>query len=194
MCDHCGMKRLVLFLLLLGQQQGMGQLRAFSNEDFVNAVARLIIDSSESQYYLSAYAPSCSFKKYDYEEWYKYGLKEDVPFYILNELSEKAYLDNIPLNWRQEKLLNAFCINDEAAKIVLSSVFIHHVKSQPARGSPAKMVYYFSRPAFTGDYGYAVIDIGFRCDDKQCGMGSTFLFRQVNGKWRVAGIKQVWGN
>ena len=42
--------------------------------------------------------------------------------------------------------------------------------------------------------GTPVIDIGFRCDDKQCGMGATYLFKQVNGKWIVAGRKSLWSS
>jgi len=161
--------------------------RAQSGEDFVNTIAKLVVDSNFSQYYLFSDATPCSFKKFDYDEWYKYGLKEDVPIYILNELAKKSFDDAAPRYWQQQKLLNAFCIGEENAKALLSSPQKKHRKAN-------RVVYYFSRPEFTDDYQYAVIDLGFRCDDRQCGMGATFLFKQVNGKWTVAGKKMAWGN
>lgn len=55
-------------------------------------------------------------------------------------------------------------------------------------------VFFFSKPAFTQDQQYAVIDMGFRCDNQQCGMGATFVFKQENNRWILAGKKQIWGN
>jgi hypothetical protein len=36
--------------------------------------------------------------------------------------------------------------------------------------------------------------MGFRCDDHQCGTGAAFLFKQVNGKWVIAGKKSLWSS
>jgi len=177
------MKWVIAFLLFFNFVPG----RAQSGEDFVNVIAKLVVDSNFSQYYLFSSATPCSFKKFDYDEWYKYGLKKDVPIYILNELAKKSFEDAAPRYWQQQKLLNAFCIDEENAKTLLSSPQKKHSKAN-------RVVYYFSRPEFTDDYQYAVIDLGFRCDDQQCGMGATFLFKQVNGKWTVAGKKIAWGN
>ena len=77
------MKWLIAFLSFFNYASGRAQ-QPLSNEDFVNAVAGLVVDSSFSQYYLFSAANPCSFKKFDYDEWYKYGLQEDVPVYILN--------------------------------------------------------------------------------------------------------------
>ena len=185
------MKWLIVFLSFFNCAPGQAQ-QPLGGEDFVNAVASLVVDSSFSRYYLFSDATPCSFKKFDYDEWYKYGLKEDVPVYILNELAKKSFEDAAPRYWQQQKLLNAVCIDEENAK----ALFLPGEK-KPGKHPVSfenKVVYYFSRPEFTDDYQYAVIDLGFRCDNRQCGMGATFLFKQVNGKWIVAGRKIAWGN
>ena len=187
------MKKLILLLGVLIYKAGQAQNSPFSNEDFVNAVSRLVVDSSFSHYYLSANEAPCSFKKFDYDEWYKYALKEDVPIYILNELAKKSFLDGAPRSWQQGKLLNAFCIDEEKAKAMLAPAVKRHVKNNGDKPGD-KIVFYFSRPEFTDDYQYGIIDMGFRCDDRQCGMGATFLFKQVNGRWIPAGRKLAWGN
>jgi hypothetical protein len=188
------MKSFILFAALFIYKPGRAQNNAVSNEVFVNAVSKLVVDSSFSHYYLSDNAAPCSFKKFDYDEWYKYALNEDVPIYTLNELAKKSFLDNAPLRWHPEKLKNAFCVDDESAKAMLTQPVKRHIKNTVTAFNEDKFVFYFSRPEFTDDYGYAIIDMGFRCDNLQCGMGATFLFRQVNGKWKLAGRKIAWGN
>lgn len=188
------MKWYILFAALFIYKSGHAQNIPFSNEAFVNAVSKLVVDSSFSHYYLVGNAAPCSFKKFDYDEWYKYAMNEDVPIYTLNELAKKSFFDNAPLNWQPGKLQNAFCVDDEIAKAMLAQPVKRHVKNNGAAFNEDKVVFYFSRPEFTDDYQYAIIDMGFRCDDHQCGMGATFLFRQVNGQWKLAGRKLVWGN
>ncbi|MEO5591388.1 MAG: hypothetical protein ABIR15_20725 [Chitinophagaceae bacterium] len=188
------MKGLILLLSFFIYRAGQAQNIPVSNEDFVNSISRLVVDSSFSHYYLSGNAAPCSFKKFDYDEWYKYGLTEDVPIYILNELAKKSFLDAAPHNWQQEELLKAFCIDEEKAKLLLKPPLKRHAKNQHLTIDADKIVYYFSRPEFTDDYQYAIIDMSFRCDDRQCGMGATFLFKQVNGKWIVAGKKILWSS
>src|SRR5450631_4315724 len=112
------MKSFGIILLLLFCKSCFAQNNAVGNEEFINSISKLVIDSSFSHYYLCAYAAPCSFKKFDYDEWYKYALQEDVPVYILNELAEKSFLDNAPRNWQQKKLLNAFCIDETKAKTI----------------------------------------------------------------------------
>jgi len=188
------MKWLVLLAVIVVYKTGSAQYSPVSNEDFVNEISKLVVDSNFSHYYLSSNEAPCSFKKFDYDEWYKYALTEDVPIYILNELAKKSFTDNAPLNWQQQKLQHAFCIDDEKAKEMLAWPAKRHVKNAANSSNEDKVVFYFSRPAFTNDYQYAIIDMGYRCDDLQCGMGATFLFRQLNGKWKIAGRKLVWGN
>ena len=188
------MKQILLFLWLFVCNAGQAQSRPVSNEEFVSDVSRLVVDSSFSHYYLSVNAAPCSFKKFDYDEWYKYALKEDVPIYILNELAKKSYLDAAPRNWQPEKLLNAFCIDDEKANAILAGPAKRQVKNTGGIFNEDKVVFYFSRPVFTDDYQYAIVDMSFRCDSRQCGMGATFLFRQIDGKWKMAGRKLAWGN
>ncbi|MEP6749696.1 MAG: hypothetical protein ABJB86_18305 [Bacteroidota bacterium] len=188
------MKTFVLVAAIFIYASSHGQNKPVSNENFVNAVSKLVVDSTFSHYYLSAVAAPCSFKKFDYDEWYKYALKEDVPVYTLNELAKKSFLNNASLTWNQDELLHAFCIDEEKAKLILTQPVKRHVKNYDKEYGTDKVVYYFSQPSFTDDYQYAVIDMGFRCDDQQCGMGATFLFRQVNGVWKLAGRKLAWGN
>jgi len=71
------MKWLIVLLFVFNCAPGHAQ-QPLSGEDFVNAVAGLVVDSSFSRYYLFSGATPCSFKKFDYDEWYKYGLKEGV--------------------------------------------------------------------------------------------------------------------
>jgi hypothetical protein len=189
------MKKAFLLLLVLFSKTGFAQNIPFSNEDFVNVVFRELVDSNFSTYYLSANAYPCSFKKFDYDEWYKYALKEDVPIYILNELAKNSFLDNSPRSWKQDKLIKAFCIDEEKIEALLVPGMQHEDRDTKNRKPrETNLVFYFSRPVFTGDYQYAVIDLSFRCDNHLCGMGATFLFKQVNGKWSVVGRKIAWGS
>ncbi len=80
------MKRLFVILLLFMIKVGHAQSKPASNEDFVNTIFPLVGDSSATHYYLFSDAHACSFKKYDYDEWYKYALNEAVPVYILDEI------------------------------------------------------------------------------------------------------------
>jgi hypothetical protein len=202
------MKRAFLVVMLFFSKHGSGQNIAVSKEDFVNAVFREVVDSSFSKYYLSVNARPCSFKKFDYDEWYKYALREDVPIYILNELAKNSFLDNRTGLWRQEKLIKANCIDEEKIEAILTAAAKQEdnhsmtkakekpIKRDTKNRQPAEnnIVFYFSKPAFTSDYEYGVIDISFRCDDHFCGMGATFLFKQANGKWKIVGRKLIWGS
>jgi hypothetical protein len=187
------MKKLMVLLCVAASVNAHAQNKSFSNEDFINAVYKTIVDSGFAHYYISVIAPPCSFKKFDYDEWYKYGLQEDIPVYTLNELAENSFNNAAPRKWAEEKLTNAVCVDEEKAKSILNG-FIKPAKNSNRKSAAEKVVYYFSRPAFTDDYQYAVVDMGFRCDDKQCGMGATFLFKQTDGEWKIAGKKLVWGN
>ncbi|MEP7279797.1 MAG: hypothetical protein ABI813_14200 [Bacteroidota bacterium] len=188
------MKKFVLLLGFFVYKTGRAQFTPVSNEDFVNAVAGRVVDSSFSHYFLYALASPCSFKKFDYDEWYKYGLKEDIPIYVLNELAKNAFRDSAPLSWQPDHLSRAVCISEQKAAEVLVAVQNRHIKHTNSKSAENSIVFYFSRPVFTNDYQYAAIDMGFRCDDRQCGMGATFLFRCIDDKWKLAGKKLVWGN
>lgn len=188
------MKTACFFLVLLLCNTGHAQPIGFSKEDFVNAVFHEVVDSRVSAYYLSADAAPCSFKKFDYDEWYKYALKEDVPIYVLNELAERSMLDAKPVYWRQEQLHGAYCIDEKKIEALFTIAANTTVKRKNTSLPENKVVYFFSRPEFTADGQYAIIDMSYRCDSHLCGMGAVFLFRQINGKWSVVGRKLVWGN
>src|SRR5262249_1196431 len=90
-----------------------------SKEVFVNAVINEISDSSFSNYYLLSMAAPCSFKRFRYDEWQKYGLREDIPFFVLNELSEQCYQNPSMDKWNASKLNYAICVSDSQAKKIL---------------------------------------------------------------------------
>ncbi|MFT3936273.1 MAG: hypothetical protein QM726_21770 [Chitinophagaceae bacterium] len=188
------MKWALILIMLFSVNICFGQSKAFTPEDFVNAISRQVVDSSISSFYLYAKAPACSFKRFDYDEWYKYGLQQDVPIYVLQELAKQSYQDTLAHEWRQDKLQHTNCIDDATAKLLLSDAGNKHVSQRKPKFNKSEWVYYFSRPAFTEDNQYAVIDIGYRCDNLQCGMGATFIFKQTDGKWAIVGRKQAWGN
>jgi hypothetical protein len=79
-------------------------------------------------------------------------------------------------------------------KEMLSMHEINKSKHLKKKNAFQAFVFFFSKPAFTQDQQYAVIDMGFRCDNQQCGMGATFVFKQENNRWILAGKKQIWGN
>ena len=85
------MKRWLFILLLFMIKVGYAQSKPASNEDFINTIFPLVGDSNATHYYLFSDAHACSFKKYDYDEWYKYALNEDVPIYILEELGKEIF-------------------------------------------------------------------------------------------------------
>src|SRR6201985_1027613 len=93
---------IVLFLVLIARTTGPAQTATLpSPEEFVNAFATPVSDSSFSIYYLVTGADTCRFTRYDYDEWAKYHLLEPVPISILNELAEKAYLSRYPYFWKK---------------------------------------------------------------------------------------------
>jgi len=196
--------------ILTGRAQAPASAESpLSKEAFVSAIFENIVDSSWSTYYLAAEAPPCSFVKYDYGEWVKYGLMEMVPIGILNELAKKSYEDRKPLYWEDGKLVKATCIGMSAADSVLARLTEgvagaagrhrktagHSQQGKAWSRLPAeeKEVFYFSRPVFTDDGAYAVIDLSYRCDARECGMGATYLFRQTAAGWKLVGKMVRWG-
>ena len=160
-----------------------------SDEAFINQVFHTVVDSSFSHYYLDEQAHSCSFVKYDYDEWLKYDLQEDVPIYTLNELAKNAYFDRKTCTWQQDQLVNAICIGQKKIDSLLSPLVAH-----PRSGSiPSNLVFYFSRPVFTDDGQYAILDMAYRCDNRLCGEGSTCLFRHTSSGWKLIGRRVRWG-
>lgn len=175
-----------------------------AKEIFVNQVMNEIADSSFSAFFLLSTAAPCSFKRYQYDEWKKYGLKEDIPFLVLNELSEQCYHDSSRDNWISNKLNRAICVNDSQAKKILDPLYdeegihlskrkIRHImKSWSAKPFNERLVFSFSKPAFTSDYRYAVMDVAYRCDDHGCGEGATYIFRNIGNGWEIAGKLISW--
>ena len=182
-----------------------------SDEAFINQVVHTVVDSSFDRYYLDENARPCSFVKYDYDEWIKYDLQETVPIYTLNELAKNSYSDRKSCTWQQDQLLKASCINQQNIDSILSPV--GDPRSDTTRLSkkqkklirrkwaawgllPAseRTVFYFSRPVFTDDGQYAILDMDFRCDNRQCGEGSVCLFRRAGAGWILIGRRVRWSS
>jgi hypothetical protein len=197
------MKSLLFQILVLSSLAVPGQ--GFSKESFVNQVSGLVVDSSFSKYYLSSQANPCRFKHFDYGELIKYGLRESVTLGILNELSRHVYEDTADLNWVPGKIDRAICVGSDQILSILDPTrgprydpslterekqrAIKKLLSEWDREpQEEKLVYYFSRPEFTDDGQYAVIDLDFRCDEHQCGSFATYFFRQDRGKWKAIGM------
>ncbi|HEX4851492.1 MAG TPA: hypothetical protein VFV08_11830 [Puia sp.] len=175
-----------------------------SKEVFVNEVINEIADSSFSSYYLLTNAAPCSFKRYQYDEWKKYGLKEDIPFLVLNEMSEQCYHDSSWDRWNPSKLNHAVCISDSQARKILDPLYEdegmhlsrkkikHIVKSWSAKPFNERLVFSFSKPVFTKDSSYAVMDVAYRCDDHGCGEGATYIFKNFGTSWVIVGKLISW--
>jgi hypothetical protein len=181
-----------------------------SDEAFINQVVHTVVDSAAGQYYLCDQAGPCSFVQYDYDEWIMYDLQETVPIYTLNELAKNSYFDRKSCTWQQDQLVNASCISQEMSISLLDPV--HGLQSDTTKLSArqkriiarkwvawsrlpvaAHTVYYFSRPVFTDDGQYAILDMDYHCDARQCGQGAICLFRQTASGWILIGKRVRWG-
>jgi hypothetical protein len=158
-------------------QETSAQDRSPSNEEFVNAVCRTVVDSSFTTYYLIQQSDTCRFVKFNYEDWAQSTLKEPVSIVILNELAEKVYLSKGRYFWRKEQLKNAICISNKQADSVL-----YYKKGT---------VFSFSQPQFTEDGQYAVIDLNFVCGTA-CGEGFTCVFRLTHTGWKLIAKYTNW--
>ena len=180
------------------------------DEDFINQVFHTVVDSVAGRYYLCEQANPCSFVRYDYDEWIKYALQETVPIYTLDELAKNSYFDRKSCTWQQDRLIGATCISEGKADSILNPVpglrsDTTKLRARQKRAVARKWaawsrlpvaahtVYYFSRPAFTDDGQYAILDMDFRCDARQCGQGATCLFRHTASGWRLIGKRVRWG-
>jgi len=147
-----------------------------SNEEFVNEIRPILMDTSFHSYYLFIEADPCRFIKFDYDEWEKYGLLEPLSIVIMNELAEKIYNDKGPYRWRQEQLRNAVCVGRGKVDSVLANR--KRVKED--------LIFFFSKPQFTDDGAYAVIDCNTGCGH-DCGSQTTCIFKRMGKSWKMVG-------
>ncbi len=194
----------VITLAAIAQQSPTGAALP-SPEEFLNAVFTTVVDSSFDHYYLVAGTDSCYFRKYSYDEWIKYHLKEPLTVSTLNELSEKVYLSRYPYFWKAPHLQKAILITRKQADSILGS----HAPL-PADAPPIVKrkwrknlehlpvwqlnVYSFSLPQFTDDGQYAVIDLNTICG-AACGKGLTCIYRlTTTGEWKLIGQYANWSS
>jgi len=166
-----------LFLLCVGR---VGAQTLPSNEEFLNeAFSGKPDDGASRTHYLIAGTDTCRFEKFDYDEWIKYRLEETVPFATLNELAYKVHITKEPYYWQQYKLKGAICITAKTADSLL------------ALPSPPR-VYSISRPYFTDDGQYAVMDVNVLYSLVSL-YGFTFLYHRTSKDWQQIGMKQNKG-
>jgi hypothetical protein len=201
-----------LFLLLLSAHSAYPQASARpvaipSPEAFVNAVFHTVVGASWSHYYLIAGTDSSRFTKYDYDEWVKYTLKEQVPLPVMNELSEKVYHSRTPYFWKQDSLQMAICITRKQGDSILYPAFNRRspydrrskkesrkkAARDPIGPDQDRYVFSFSLPQFTDDGQYAVIDLNFVCG-VICGEGFTCLFHRSPSGWKLIGQYVNWSS
>ena len=135
----------------------------------------------------------------------------DVGILTLNELAKKCYYDRKPGAWLQDSLTAGCCINVAKARQLLdplaglpvdSAASSHHRKrivdkkqrQWLALPPQERTVFYFSLPEFTDDGEYAVMDLEFRCDDRQCGLGATWIFQHTAAGWIPVCKKTRWSS
>jgi hypothetical protein len=176
-----------------------------SPEEFLNAIASTVVDTSFDHYYLVAGTDSCRFEKYSYDEWIKYRLKEPLTFNTLNELSEKVYLSRYPYFWKQPHLQKAILVTRKQADSILGSHAplpdnapsrVKRKWRQNLKRLPAWQlnVCSFSLPQFTDDGQYAVIDLNVICGTA-CGKGLTCIYRlTATGEWKLVGQYANWSS
>lgn len=188
------MKVLLVLWLVLSSAGAMAQPGLSQDQEkFADTIAGLVI-GREKPFFLIDQAPPCSFQRYNYDDWFRFGLILPVPIDMLNALSRKAYLDQGPRTWQPGVLHRATCITEQAAAVLLKKATCQVPGKHISRAGRRGIVYFISRPEFTDDGQYAVIDIGFRCDGRQGGTGATYLFRKYKGSWQLAGKKTAWVN
>jgi hypothetical protein len=181
------LRRVPLFVLALALAEACpAQAPAFpSPEKFVNAVFPIVVDSSLSHYFLIAGADTCRFVKYDYDEWADHHLLEPVPISVLNELSQKVYLSRYPYFWKKDSLQKAICVTRLQADSIL------YQNPPNGDGTPRHLVFSFSLPQFTDDGQYAVVDLNMVCGGR-CGLGATYIFKRIDGGWKMIGVYRNW--
>lgn len=150
-----------------------------SNEEFLNEVFRQMHDSGISSCYLIAGSDTCRFEKFDYDEWIKYHLEETVPLTTLNELAYKVHIAKEPYYWQQGKLQNVLCITAKTADSLLAL-------------PSGSRVYSLSRPYFTDDGEYVVMDVNVQYRPIPV-YGFTILFHRTPKGWKQIGMKQNHG-
>lgn len=172
-----------------------------TKEEFINQVLPFLVDSTFTYYYLGTTADSCVFVKYDYDEWAKYGLDEPVSIVTLNELSEKCYRDSMSSEWQQDKLVRAFCVDLCMTEAILDpfyglegkerrqltkKVIRRQRKEWEARPPQERIIYWFSKPEFTDDGQYAVMNVLNDCGS-ECATWLVYLFRHEARGWKRIG-------
>jgi hypothetical protein len=197
------MKSLLIQFLVLYAGIVFGQRT--SKENFVNQVSQHVVDSSFSKFYLSEEATPCRFTRFDYGQLIKYSLREPVSIDILNELARHSYEDTTDLEWTLRKINKAIGIAGDRIRSILNPSWelkydpsltdkqkgkaIKQLLKQWDKKPPEeKLVYFFSRPEFTDDHQYSVIDLDFRCDEHECGRLATYLFKLGPDGWITIGI------
>ncbi|MBS1599656.1 MAG: hypothetical protein JST75_15630 [Bacteroidetes bacterium] len=199
------MNKAALCLLLFFCHHSFAQSAPDCKEAFVNKIIRQVVDSSISKYYLLKDADPCLFKKFDYSELLKYSLDKVIPISALNELAKNCTEDNCAETWVQEKLDSAICIDQVEANAILNPKINTELLTKKEKKKALKQLekdlrqktvyeksyFIFSKPVFTDDHDYAVMNVVFECGNL-CATAWTYLFKKHDDSWEIAGKIFGW--
>lgn len=148
-------------------------------EQFINSVYQTFVDSSFTQYYLT---DDCS------RLWLSSPkIKDDFAPFCPDSIFQKIFLksetDTLTETWQCHNLKNSKCIS-----LDLKYSFVRN-KTLPQE----KKVYTFSKPIFSDNYEYAVIEMSYFCGPK-CAYGCTFLFKKINSRWQKVAETNCWAS
>lgn len=146
-------------------------------EQFINSVYLTFVDSSFTQYYLT---DNCS-KLILSSAKIKVDFAHFCPDSIFQQIYLKSEVDTLTETWQCNNLTKSKCISSD-----LVYTFV-----QDKTLLQEKKVYTFSKPIFSDNCEYAVIEMSYFCGPK-CAYGCTVLFKKVNGRWTKLTETNCW--
>lgn len=177
-------------------------VNAQDKEAFVNEVFRNFVASSFSYYYLDSSADNINFYRIHYREQIKKSILRIVPEEYLNDIFMKMEMDTNLLYWDYNLLKNARkALNEDDILQLFTTVrYSKNYRSKRKREKIAvkqieyqrkvhnakpiqeRQIYHFSRPIFSKDDQYAIINFSVVCGST-CGGGCLYVFKKISGKW-----------
>jgi hypothetical protein len=125
----------------------------------------------------------------------------------MDELAARCYHDQESVDWRQDSLLNAVCVGpsnaDSAAPAPAGpspdkltrqqrKAMRKQAKIMDRQPPGSRFIYGISKPEFTDDGQYAIIEVVFDCGPL-CASKSSFLFRRTGpDTWKMIGNCLDW--
>ena len=215
------MQKRLLFLCLsisvyLSIPTGLFAQTIPSKEAFLNEVFSQLTDSAVTttvagqpsfRYFLGTDARPCGFIKYNYDEWIKYNLKEVVPINVLDELAGKCYHDHPHASWDQDSLFGAVCVGSAQFDSIMNpirslpdGVWTKQQQRIARRRTKAwlklpwqeRTIYEVSKPEFTDDGRYAMIEMIVMAGKLFVGEYTSLFRRTGPDGWKLIGRSTNW--